>query len=148
MKTFRVGLVGAGYVSEFHIKALTRLRNVRIVGVTDLDDARARATGLPAFSSLEAMAAAGLDVVHVLTPPDSHTPVALDALRLGCHVFVEKPLATSLEDCDRLAMQATSLGLKLGVNHSLLGDPFARKALALIRSGAIGDIIAADYLRS
>lgn len=148
MKTFRVGLVGAGYVSEFHIKALTRLPHVRIVGVTDLDRARARATGLPTFPSLRAMAAEGLDVVHVLTPPDSHAAVALEALRLGCHVLVEKPLATSLEDCDRLATETTSRGLRLGVNHSLLGDPLVRKALALVRGGAIGEIVAVEYLRS
>jgi predicted dehydrogenase/nucleoside-diphosphate-sugar epimerase len=148
MTTYRVGLVGAGYVSEFHVKALRRLSNVRIVGVTDLNLARARATGLPAFESLQAMAAAGLDVVHVLTPPDSHTAVALEALRLGCHVLVEKPLATSVEDCDRLAAQAAATGLRLGVNHTLLGDPFAARAVALVRRGAIGEIVAVDYLRS
>jgi len=43
-KSYRVGIVGAGYVSEFHIKALKRLPNVRIVGITDLDAMRAQAT--------------------------------------------------------------------------------------------------------
>ena len=148
MTPYRVGLVGAGYVSEFHVKALRRLSNVRIVGVTDLDLARARATGLPTFESLQAMATAGLDVVHVLTPPDSHTAVALEALRLGCHVLVEKPLATSVEDCDGLAEQAAATGLRLGVNHALLGDPFAARAVGLVRRGAIGEIVAVDYLRS
>lgn len=148
MTTFRVGLVGAGYVSAFHVAALRRLPSVRLVGVTDLDPARARATGLPAFASLEAMAAGGLDVVHVLTPPDHHATVALDALRLGCHVLVEKPLATSVTDCDRLAKEATSRGLRLGVNHSLLGDPVVKRALDLVRRGALGDIVAVDYLRS
>ncbi|MBI3029529.1 MAG: NAD-dependent epimerase/dehydratase family protein [Candidatus Rokubacteria bacterium] len=148
MKTFRVGLVGAGYVSEFHIKALKRLPHVRIVGVTDLDPARAQATGLPSFRSLAVMAAEGLDVVHVLTPPDSHAIVALEALALGCHVLVEKPLATSVDDCDRLAGEATSRGVNLCVSHSLLGDPFVAKALHLVRSGAIGEIIAVEYLRS
>ena len=85
MTPYRVGLVGAGYVSEFHVKALRRLSNVRIVGVTDLDLARARATGLPTFESLQAMATAGLDVVHVLTPPDSHTAVALEARAVTIH---------------------------------------------------------------
>ena len=151
-KKYRVGLVGAGYVSEFHIKALKRLPNVRIVGITDLDEARARATaskfGIGYCSSLKTMAAEGLDVVHVLTPPHAHVPVALEAMALGCHVLVEKPLATSVEDCDRLAVEAQRRGLKLCVNHSLLGDPFVGKALALVRAGAIGDIIAVDYLRS
>ena len=59
-KTFRVGLVGAGYVSEFHIAALKREPRARIVGITDLDQARAKATGLGTFPSLKAMAAEGL----------------------------------------------------------------------------------------
>src|SRR6266850_1272542 len=148
MKTVRVGLVGAGYVSEFHVEALKRLPQVRIVGVTDLDPARARATGLPTFPSLAAMAAEGLDVVHVLTPPSSHAVVALEALSLGCHVLVEKPLATSVEDCGRLATEAKARGLALCANHSLLGDPLVRRALDLVRCGAIGEIIAVEYLRS
>src|SRR2546427_7893340 len=94
------------------------------------------------------MATAGLDVVHVLTPPDSHTAVALEALRLGCHVLVEKPLATSVEDCDRLAEQAAATGLRLGVNHALLGAPLAARAGALVRRGALRGIGAAASLRS
>ena len=151
-KTYRVGLVGAGYVSEFHIKALRRLPSVRIVGITDLDEMRARATagkfGIGFFSSLKTMAAEGLDVVHVLTPPNAHVPVALEAIALGCHVLIEKPLATSAEDCDRLAAAAGRRGVQLCVNHSLLGDPFVQRALALVRSGALGEIVAVDYLRS
>ena len=151
-KNYRVGLVGAGYVSEFHIKALKRLSNVRLVGITDLDAARAKATaqsfGIAAFPSLKVMAAEGLDVVHVLTPPDSHVTVALDALSLGCHVLVEKPLATSVEDCDRLIAESQARGLRVCVNHSLLGDPFVKRALALVKTGAIGNVLTVDYLRS
>jgi predicted dehydrogenase/nucleoside-diphosphate-sugar epimerase len=151
-KIYRVGLVGAGSVSEFHIQALKRLPNVRIVGVTDLDVARARATahrfGITSHLSLKVMAAEGLDVVHVLTPPSSHVDVALEALSLGCHVLVEKPLAASVEDCDRLIAEGQARGLRVCVNHSLLGDPFVKHALALVNAGAIGDVLTVDYLRS
>ncbi|HTS19105.1 MAG TPA: NAD-dependent epimerase/dehydratase family protein [Verrucomicrobiae bacterium] len=151
-KSYRVGLVGAGYVSEFHIKALKRLSNVRIVGITDLDAARARATahsfGITSHASLKVMAAEGLDVVHVLTPPDSHVDVALEALSLGCHVLVEKPLATNVEDCDRLIAESQSRNLRVCVNHSLLGDPLIKRARKLVEAGAIGDVLAVDYLRS
>jgi len=151
-KIYRVGLVGAGYVSEFHIQALKRLLNVRIVGITDLDPARAKATahrfGIAAHASLKVMAAEGLDVVHVLTPPGSHVDVAVEALSLGCHVLVEKPLATTVEDCDRLITESQARNLRVCVNHSLLGDPFVKRALALVRAGAIGDVLTVDYLRS
>ncbi len=151
-KSYRVGIVGAGYVSEFHIKALKRLPHVRIVGITDLDCARARATaqrfGITSHPSLKVMAAEGLDVVHVLTPPDSHVDVALEALSLGCHVLVEKPLATSVEDCDRLIAESQARNLRVCVNHSLLGDPLIKRALELVKTGAIGDVLTVDYLRS
>src|SRR6266446_6879655 len=151
-KNYRVGFVGAGYVSEFHIKALKRLPNVRLVGITDLDAARAKTTaqtfGIAAFPSLKVMTAEGLDVVHVLTPPGSHVMVALEALSLGCHVFVEKPLATSVEDCDRLITESQACGLRVCVNHSLLGDPIVKRALALVNAGAIGAVLTVDYLRS
>ncbi len=151
-KSYRVGLVGAGYVSEFHIKALKRLPHVRIVGITDLDGVRARATahrfGITSHPSLKVMAAEGLDVVHVLTPPNSHVDVALEALSLGCHVLVEKPLATSVEDCDRLIAESQARNLRVCVNHSLLGDPLIKRALDLVKTGAIGDVLTVEYLRS
>ncbi len=142
-KSYRVGIVGAGYVSEFHIKALQRLPNVRIVGITDLNRARARATahryGITPHPSLKVMAAEGLDVVHVLTPPDSHVDVAIEALSLGCHVLVEKPLATSVEDCDLLIAESQARNLRVCTNHSLLGDPLIKRALELVKTGVIGN---------
>ncbi|MGD0059923.1 MAG: NAD-dependent epimerase/dehydratase family protein [Verrucomicrobiia bacterium] len=151
-KSYRVGIVGAGYVSEFHIKALKRLPNVRIVGITDLDRTRARATAnrfdITSHPSLKVMAAEGLDVVHVLTPPDSHVDVAIEALSLGCHVLVEKPLATSVEDCDRLIAESQARNLRVCANHSLLGDPLIKRALELVKTGVIGDVLTVDYLRS
>jgi predicted dehydrogenase/nucleoside-diphosphate-sugar epimerase len=151
-KSYRVGIVGAGYVSEFHIKALKRLSNVRIVSITDLDGTRARDTaqhfGITSHLSLKVMAAEGLDVVHVLTPPNSHVDVTLEALSLGCHVLVEKPLATSVEDCDRLIAESQKQNLRVCVNHSLLGDPLIKRALELVKTGAIGDVLTVDYLRS
>jgi 2-alkyl-3-oxoalkanoate reductase len=149
---FRVGLVGAGYVSEFHIRALQRLPDVRIAGVTDLVEARARAVadrlGVPAYPSLPAMAGAGVEAVHVLTPPSSHTAVALDALRLGCHVLVEKPLATSVEDCDRLAEASAAAGRSVCVGHSMLLDPTFVRLLDAVRGGAVGDVLSVDIFRS
>jgi predicted dehydrogenase/nucleoside-diphosphate-sugar epimerase len=152
--TFRVGLVGAGFIAPYHIRALKDLRNVRIVGVCDLDQPRAaaliKASGLNAnvFPSLKAMVADGVDVVHILTPPSSHAALTLEALSLGCHVLVEKPLATRVEDCDRIIAAAKVAGKFVCVNHSLLRDPFVVRALNVVRSGAIGDVVAVDYLRS
>lgn len=147
----RVGLVGAGSIAQHHVAALRGLPRVELVGVTDLDQARARAlagrSGTRDFPSVAALREAGADVIHVLTPPDSHAAVALAALELGCHVLVEKPLATSVEDCRRIQALAERRGLMVSVNHSLLFDPQVARALGQVRSGKLGEVVSVDILR-
>ena len=151
-RKYRVGLIGAGYVSQFHLKALQRLPNIQIVGICDLDAARvqaiAQAAHCQAFASTQQLFNAGVDVVHILTPPSSHAALTIQALEQGCHVLVEKPLATSVEDCDRIAVAAAAAKRVVCVNHSLLYDPFVQRALAMVRAGAVGQILAVDYFRS
>src|SRR3954468_11297327 len=133
---FRAGLIGAGHISEFHVQALRRIPFVEIVGVHDLDRAKAEALasrfGLRTFGSLQELRAGGADVIHVLTPPHTHTAVATDAVRAGCHVFVEKPLGTDAEACQRLADLARVEGRQVGVSHSLLYDPQVRWAIEAV----------------
>jgi 2-alkyl-3-oxoalkanoate reductase len=150
--TRKAALVGAGYIGKFHVLGLRRLPGVEIVGVTDLDHDRAVRFGkelsIPAYPSLAAMREAGAQVVHVLTPPAAHAAIALAAMALGCDVLIEKPLATSAEDCERIALAASQSGRTVCVGHSLLFDPFVRRALDLVASGAIGEVVAFDYCRS
>ena len=149
----RVAVIGAGQISHVHIRAIRRVRNAQIVGICDIDQARAasvaRQYGIAKAVSLpEELLAESPDVVHVLTPPEFHVEHALAALNRGCHVYVEKPLATSVEDCDAIASAAQRAGRQVCVGHSLLYDPFVRRALALCRSGAIGRVIGMDHFRS
>ena len=74
---FGVGIVGAGQISQFHIRALQRIPCVKIVGIADVDQSRAREVqerfSLPnVFGSIRALCEAGAEVVHILTPPASH----------------------------------------------------------------------------
>jgi len=149
----RVGLVGAGYISEFHARAIQRVSNARIVGIADV--VNSRAAGLAArfsipkvFPTMEAMMKEGVDVIHILTPPDTHANLAIAALKSGCHVLVEKPLAINAEEVDRISDAAASAKKSLCVNHSMLYDRFVSKALRLVRSGAIGVPLSFDYFRS
>src|SRR3712207_3895753 len=103
---FRAGMVGAGHICEFHVAAVRALPNVELVGVCDVDRARAEQAaakwGTRAFDSMEALVEAGANVIHVLTPPSAHAVVALEALERGCHVLVEKPIAESVEDARKI----------------------------------------------
>jgi 2-alkyl-3-oxoalkanoate reductase len=149
----RVGLVGAGYVAAYHARALRSLADVEIVGVADPDEMRAKALAsefnIPRiYPSLDAMAEAQPQVIHVLTPPAYHAPLVLQALDMGCHVFVEKPMAETVADCDRMIERARQKGLVLSVNHSARLDPIVLEALEMIRNGACGEVTSADFLRS
>ena len=149
----RVGLVGAGYISEFHARAIRRVPNARIVGIADVVNSRATALAArfsiaKVFPTMEALIAEGVDVIHILTPPDTHAPLAIAALQNGCHVLVEKPLATNAEEVDRISEAAAAAQKSVCVNHSMLYDRFVSKALSVVRSGAIGVPLTFDYFRS
>src|SRR5271155_930111 len=96
-KTVRVGFVGARFAAKFHWEAIRRAYGVpvEIVGVTsktpEARDAFARETGIRAFDTLGELCAA-VDVVDLCTPPSSHEELAVQALQLGKHVIIEKPL--------------------------------------------------------
>jgi predicted dehydrogenase/nucleoside-diphosphate-sugar epimerase len=149
----RVGLVGAGYISEFHARAIQRVPNARIVGIADVVSSRAAALaarfGIPkVFPTLDALMGEVVDVVHILTPPATHAPLAIAALQNSSHVLVEKPLAMNEEEVDRISAAAAAAQKSVCVNHSMLYDRFVSKALNIVRSGAIGDPLTFDYFRS
>ncbi len=149
----RVGLVGAGYVAAHHLRALNALPFVDVVGICDRDRTRAEALAKrfragAVYTDLASMASAKLNVVHILTPPESHCSLALAAMELGCHVFIEKPMAETVEECDRMMATAREKGVVLSVNHSDRFDPVVLEAIGVARAGAIGDVIAVHSIRS
>src|SRR5262249_26624225 len=96
-RKLRAALVGAGYVSEYHVRAIDSLEFVEIVGICDVDALRrerlASRCHCAGVDEVAALAPLRPDVVHVLTPPATHCEVTRQALGLGCDVFVEKPMA-------------------------------------------------------
>jgi len=152
-RVFRIGIVGAGYVSAYHLRAVRSLGFAELAGIADLDQERAHKMaqefGVPAvYKTLAEMAAAKPDVVHILTPPGTHCALTLQALEMGCHVFVEKPMAETAADCDRMIAKAREKGLVLSVNHSARMDPIVLRALEMVRSGACGTVMGVDFFRS
>ncbi len=151
-KTLRVGVVGAGYVSKHHIRAIQSVKNLTLVGICDSNFERAteaaKQSGVAAYHDLDEMAQARPDVIHILTPPNSHCDLTVKALKLGCHVLGEKPMAPSPEECDRMIAAANKAGRILSVSHSARMDPVVQEALRLVQEGACGDVLAVDFLRS
>lgn len=148
---FRVGFLGSGIISSGHAEALKFIPQGHLAAVCDVLPGRAQAVaaqhGIPeVYSSAEEMLrAARLDVVHILTPPQYHIALALDCVRAGCHVLVEKPLGLAAEDCARLVEEGRRRGVVCAVNHNTTHFPVIERLIAAIRGRRLGRINHASY---
>jgi predicted dehydrogenase/nucleoside-diphosphate-sugar epimerase len=142
----RVGLVGAGYIADWHARCLASVAGVELAAVCDQLTARARSLAerfaIPrAYGSLAQMLSAEqLDAVHILLPPDRHFDAAREAIDAGVAVFLEKPMCDGAEACDALAALARERRVRLGVGHNFLfSEPYERLRRDL-RAGLLGPI--------
>src|SRR5688572_6954102 len=108
MDKVRIGLIGAGLFGESHLQAFRAVRTAEIAAVYDTDTARAeeiaREFGIPRVcrSLREICSIEELHAIDVVTPEETHLDPVLRAFDAGKHVFVEKPLATDLAECDQM----------------------------------------------
>lgn len=119
MKQLKTGIIGCGKVGDFHAKAYANLPESAFTAVCDVDLGRAKAFadryGVKAYDSVGKMIEdAGLEAVSVCTPHPLHAASAVPAAELGCNVLVEKPLASSLEDCDAILAAGKKGGVTIG----------------------------------
>lgn len=149
----QVAIVGAGRVAHEHVRFSRAYPGARITAIADIDSARAAAFaarhGIEAsFSSTaEMLRRTKPSVVHVLTPPTSHLPVAREVLEAGCHALVETPLTLSQADAAALYETADARGVLLCPLHRHLFAPCLRRAAALIHDGTIGRVVSVEAYR-
>jgi predicted dehydrogenase len=128
----RVAVIGVGHLGRHHARILAARPEVTLVGVLDINTARAEevaaSVGTRALTDL-AMLGDGLDAVVVSVPTDVHAAVAVPLLRRGVSALVEKPLARSLDEADALIAAARDGGSVLAVGHSERFNPAVMAAL-------------------
>jgi predicted dehydrogenase len=143
----RVGIIGCGHMSNAHIPEVRRLTGIEIIGVCDSDEGKAREIAhrfairhvyRDTSTLLEEMRP---EVVHILTPPQTHKELAIRAMEAGCHVLVEKPMALNLKEADEMIAASKRSGVTLGVCHNRLFDPAVMEAKELVARGAVGRVI-------
>jgi len=146
-KLIRLGFIGCGRVAvERHLPALRRLTGVHLAAVADIEATRAFRLGVSAGAELrfadyrELLSRPDIDAVAVLTPTGSHGEIGLAALDAGKHVLMEKPLALTRDECDRLVARSASSPLKVVVCFNLRWHRLVRRARAFVRTGALGRI--------
>jgi UDP-2-acetamido-3-amino-2,3-dideoxy-glucuronate N-acetyltransferase len=116
----RVGVAGAGYWGR-------------------IGPAREAHPGVATMTDFGELTAA-VDAVVIATPAQFHAPLALEAIRAGRHVFIEKPLALSVADALQIADAADRASVRAVVGHVLLYHPALRALLEAVERGAIGDV--------
>ena len=143
MTKIRTAIVGCGKVGHTHAGALSVLPQSEFVAVCDANLERAeqfaQKYGVKAYSDVaEMVQAERVQAVMVCTPHPLHAHPAVTAMQNGAHVLVEKPLASTLQDCDAMINAADQAGVKLGiVSQRRLYEPAARVKQA-IDAGKIG----------
>lgn len=142
-RRLRIGIAGCGAISRNHLEAFRSVDDAEIIGVCDIDPARARATaqdwGIPnAVDTVAALLALDLDIVSVCTPHPTHEDVVLQAAAAGVHVLCEKPIAVELESADRMVQACDNAGVKLGVLFQRRFWPAAQRIRAAIDDGTLG----------
>ncbi|WP_071675452.1 NAD-dependent epimerase/dehydratase family protein [Nioella nitratireducens] len=141
----RIGLIGAGYIADWHAEALKATPGVEIAAICDRSASAAEALaaryGGRVFTSVEDMLAAGAcDAVHILTPPDAHKPIALHCLAAGLDVLVEKPVALSAADTRAIEDAAQAHGRRFWAGHNFLGLPSYERLKRQVADGTLGRV--------
>jgi UDP-N-acetyl-2-amino-2-deoxyglucuronate dehydrogenase len=142
MEKLKTAVIGYGKVAHTHAEALATIPESELVAVCGRDAAKARSFaerhGVKPFTSVEEMVGAGVQAVVVATPHPAHASVTVPALRAGAHAIVEKPLASSLEDCDAMIAAARESGRTLAmISQRRLYAPVLRVREA-IDAGRLG----------
>jgi predicted dehydrogenase len=148
-----IGIVGYGYWGPNLLRNFCEVSDCRVVSVSDLRDARlahvrSRYPAVKTTTSFEDLITdPHVDAVVIATPVCTHFDLAMQALRAGKHVLVEKPIATTSDQAQQLLDEADRRRLVLAVDHTFVYTGAVRKMHDLVADGGIGDIYYYDAVR-
>lgn len=116
----KVGVFGVGHLGKFHLNNWKEIEGVKLVGFFDPNDAQAKEVsetyGLKRYADADKLMDA-CDIVDIVAPTDHHYAICMQAIRKGKHVFVEKPLANTIEEGREIVKLVREANVKLQVGH-------------------------------
>lgn len=137
MKTIRAGVIGIGYLGQFHAEKYANLPNVELTGIVEKDRARgeqiARKLNTEAFD-VPSLLLGKVDAVSIVVPTILHHQIAKQFLDAGVHVLLEKPMTVTLEQADELIALAARRKVVLQVGHIERFNPAVTAIKPLLRS--------------
>lgn len=136
-----IGIIGTGGIAHVHMGAYQNIDDAKVVAVADIDLKKAQAfaetykiNGFYADSA-DLFETKNLDLVDICTPTTTHTEIVCAAAKSGKNILVEKPMARSTSECEKMIAEVEKHGSKLGVCHSQLFLPSMIKARSMVDSG-------------
>jgi predicted dehydrogenase len=146
MKDIGIGVIGCGFMGKTQVETISKFcRGAVVRAVADVNEPAARAVadayGLASETSIEALVAReDIDAVFIETPHFMHGEQALAAIRAGKHVMIEKPMAHTVDLCERIIREGRERGVKVSTVFSQRCRVCNRKAKELIDEGRIGRV--------
>lgn len=136
-----IGLVGCGRVAQLHMCAYNHIPNVRVTAVSDVNIKKARAFAqrynigevLKSYTDLFEMKS--LDYVDICTPTSTHANIACEAAKSGQHLLLEKPMARTTRDCDKIISEVSKQNVKACVCHNQLFIPQIMQMRNMVEAG-------------
>lgn len=149
VETVGVGIVGTGLSATQHMTALVQVPRVRVVAVVGTTEAKARAFadqwGIPrAHGGVDDLLGdRGVEAVHLCTPPAGRVRLAESAAAAGTHVLVEKPMARTVAEADRIIGACQRAGVALGAMFQYRFTPLPMRLKAEVEAGRLGRLLLA-----
>jgi predicted dehydrogenase len=150
MSRMRVGVIGCGWVSNGHIAAWRKVKEADVVSVCDLNEGAAKSMAEKwkidkyYVDYLEFLEKSDLDVVDICTPPSTHRSFMVQAMNESVNPITEKPMTMTVKEAQEIVDAKNRTGMKAGVIHNWLFEPTIRKAVSLIKEGALGEVISVE----
>jgi predicted dehydrogenase len=146
----KLGLVGCGAQAKEHLRILRKVKDVQLVALCDVDQKAVASMAnewkvdhyYTNFS--EMLDNENLSLVSIITPPQSHASLIMEAITHKVNLLVEKPLAMTTSEADLILESLKGSSVKLTVSYTLLFSRAMLRALALIRNGVIGEVLGMD----
>ncbi len=141
-----IGVIGCGYWGPNLVRNFNAMTDCRVEVMCDTDSARLMHMSklypnIGTCRSLdEVLGRSDIDAVAIATPTRMHHPMAIKALQSGRHVLVEKPMASSVRECEEMLQLAQDKNLILMVGHTFIYSPTVRKIREIISRGDLGEL--------
>ncbi|MHA1302682.1 MAG: Gfo/Idh/MocA family protein [Candidatus Heimdallarchaeaceae archaeon] len=146
MEQLKVAVVGTGSWGKNHVRVYSELPNTKLVGIYDKATERAELLAkqhkVVAFSSLEdLLSREDINMVAIASPTTTHAEIALQVIEHGKHVFIEKPMTSTIEEAEKVIDAQKSANIKVGVGFIERFNPVSQRSKQLIEKKELGDVV-------